>query len=512
MTTAVLRRSVSDDGHVSSPHTATDVPSSVGHTSIVRVLGAGLALTFLSVLTVMSWPSIVASMATLSRLKSIWLLPLIASQLISMAAPALVHRRLLRVRETRIEFRTLLGITYASNAISVTLPLAGPEVAAAYTFRQLVRRGADSATAGWTLLISGVASFTTFTLLVIGSAAAAGSSTAAVLTAVTALFVSTVTVTVVYVLRRTAVTAPLEQVVVRLEGWARRITHRRPLTVAAVPPIVGYLRSLTERRLDRWNAAAVGGMALINWTADVLCLAVAIVAIGAPVPWDGLLLAYLAGAGVASLRLTPGGVGVVEAAMTTGLVTAGMDTPTAIAAVLLYRAAAFWLVLIAGWVTLFATPRTFVVPRRPRNISQRRPKLDLNSALRALNGLLKHDHNRGRRHAQEVKRSGPGATGGGKSAVISAGSPAGALYVELDKRAPDKPDVPARPESRGGTSGEMRCTSQGRSLLPGHLYQPPPCGGARCPIGTGGVQPLSEGDPVMAPIELMQSNTVEDSP
>ncbi len=71
--------------------------------------------------------------------------------------------------------------------------------------------------------------------------------------------------------------------------------------------------------------------------ADVLCLAVAIAAVGSVVPWTGLLLAFVAGIGVGGLRLTPGGIGVVEAALATGLVAAGMDTPHAIAAVLLYR-------------------------------------------------------------------------------------------------------------------------------------------------------------------------------
>ena len=331
-------------------------PATTCPARVRRVLSAGAATVVLTYLAVTSWPSLVASSAALRHLSTGWVAPVIVAQLVSMAAPALVHHRLLRARQTPVGFRALLGITYASNSVSVTLPLAGPEIATAYTFRQLLRRGADSAAAGWTLLISGVASALTFTLIVVGSAAATGNTTATVLTVGTALLAAAAAGALLRLLRNPGARSHLERTAAGVMTRARRVT-RRPAPTGTADSVGSFLRRITQHRLGRRDTAAVGGLALLNWVADVLCLAAAITAVGAAVPWTGLALAYVAGTGVAGLRLTPGGLGVVEAAMATGLITVGLGVPEAIAAVLLYRLVAFWLVLVAGWVAFLAARR-----------------------------------------------------------------------------------------------------------------------------------------------------------
>jgi len=55
-------------------------------------------------------------------------------------------------------------------------------------------------------------------------------------------------------------------------------------------------------------------------------LAFSIKAAGAHVPWWGIVLAWAAGAGGASLNLTPGGLGVVEVALTGALVAVGVPS------------------------------------------------------------------------------------------------------------------------------------------------------------------------------------------
>jgi len=319
-----------------------------------RALAAGATAVVLTYLAVTAWPSLIASLGALTHLRAGWVGPLVAAQLVSMASPALLHHRLLRAQGSPVGIPALLGVTYASNAISVTLPLAGPEVATAYTFRQLVRRGADSATAGWTLLVSGVAAGLTAALIVLAGAAATGSTTVAALAVGSSLALTAAVVIGLRLLRRPVTAARVEGAALRLVHRARRVA-RRPQTEDV--EVGGVLRRLAEHRLDRRDAVTVGALALTNWVADVLCLAAAIVAVGAVVPWTGLLLAFVAGVGVEGLRLTPGGIGVVEAAMAAGLVAAGMDAPYAVAAVLLYRLVAFWLVVAAGWVVFFHAQR-----------------------------------------------------------------------------------------------------------------------------------------------------------
>ena len=85
-------------------------------------------------------------------------------------------------------------------------------------------------------------------------------------------------------------------------------------------------------------------------------------------PWEGLLLAWAAGTAVASLGLTPGGLGVVEAALSSALIATGLVGSTAIAAVLVYRIVSLWLVLAAGGLTLLGLggPKRRRVRRRDR--------------------------------------------------------------------------------------------------------------------------------------------------
>ena len=73
-------------------------------------------------------------------------------------------------------------------------------------------------------------------------------------------------------------------------------------------------------------------------------------AIGAAIPWKGLLLAYGAGQLAAALPFTPGGLGAVEGSITIALVAFGGAHVATVDAVLLYRLISFWLVLAVGWL------------------------------------------------------------------------------------------------------------------------------------------------------------------
>jgi uncharacterized protein (TIRG00374 family) len=94
----------------------------------------------------------------------------------------------------------------------------------------------------------------------------------------------------------------------------------------------------------------VTALALANWLADAAVLAVSIRATGAPVPWHALLLVYGSGIAAQSLNITPGGLGVTEGTLGVALVATGLRASQALAAVLLYRLASFWLVATAGWL------------------------------------------------------------------------------------------------------------------------------------------------------------------
>jgi hypothetical protein len=111
--------------------------------------------------------------------------------------------------------------------------------------------------------------------------------------------------------------------------------------------------------------SAAVGLAGANWLADVAALAVAFVALGVDVPWQGLLLAYAVTQLVTSVPLLPGSIGVAEGSMTAALVSSGVHADAAVAGVLAYRLVSFWLVLPAGWLAWTSLKRREARPGEP---------------------------------------------------------------------------------------------------------------------------------------------------
>jgi uncharacterized membrane protein YbhN (UPF0104 family) len=96
-----------------------------------------------------------------------------------MAAFAIMLRRLLAAGGASVGVRPMLATAYAANALSVSVPLAGPELATAFTFRRFTRQGADAPLAGWSLLAGGVVSTVAATMVLSGGGLASGNILAA---------------------------------------------------------------------------------------------------------------------------------------------------------------------------------------------------------------------------------------------------------------------------------------------------------------------------------------------
>jgi uncharacterized protein (TIRG00374 family) len=109
--------------------------------------------------------------------------------------------------------------------------------------------------------------------------------------------------------------------------------------------VAGRLRELGRQRKVLVRAL---GWATANWLLDAGSLAVFVGAFGHWVNPDGLLVAYGLAYVLAVIPITPGGLGVVEATLTSLLV--GFDTPRGIAtlAVVGYRLINFWLPIPLG--------------------------------------------------------------------------------------------------------------------------------------------------------------------
>ena len=289
------------------------------------------------------------SLSALGGLDPRWFLLAIFCEVISLVAFGLSRRRLLRAGGDQARFSSVMAITYAGNALSMSIPFAGAQLAVVFSYQQFRRRGLDPAVTGWALGVSAIASSSALAIVLVAGAFAGGAPVATAVGFLGAAIFALPAITVILALRYPRARVLANRVIAWAVGLVRRIFHKPGLDPAALDE---FLEQLAGIRLSWHEYGEVFALAVVNWLADCACLACAIQATGEPVPWAGLLLAYGAGAVAGSTGVTPGGFLIVEAALTAALAATGMAPGHALAAVLAYRLVNFWMILLGGGATL----------------------------------------------------------------------------------------------------------------------------------------------------------------
>ena len=289
------------------------------------------------------------SLSALGGLDPRWFLLAIFCEVISLVAFGLSRRRLLRAGGDQARFSSVMAITYAGNALSMSIPFAGAQLAVVFSYQQFRRRGLDPAVTGWALGVSAIASSSALAIVLVAGAFAGGAPVATAVGFLGAAIFALPAITVILALRYPRARVLANRVIAWAVGLVRRIFHKPGLDPAALDE---FLEQLAGIRLSWHEYGEVFALAVVNWLADCACLACAIKATGEPVPWAGLLLAYGAGAVAGSTGVTPGGFLIVEAALTAALAATGMAPGHALAAVLAYRLVNFWMILLGGGATL----------------------------------------------------------------------------------------------------------------------------------------------------------------
>ena len=420
---------------------------------------AGLAAAgaALAAVTAAGWAertTVTASFTVLAHLHWLWIPAALLLESASMAAFAIMLRRLLAAGGARVGVRPMLATAYAANAVSVSVPLAGPALATAFTFRRFTRQGADAPLAGWSLLAGGVTSSAAAALIVVGGGLASGNIVVTAVTVPGGVLAVAVLVAAVAAVRRPRLRDALE----RPAGWMLRQGSRMLRRPAADPgqTIQAWAQRLGSLRLSPAGWTTATGLALANWLADAAVLAVSIRATGATVPWHDLLLVYGSGIAAQSLNLTPGGLGVTEGSLGLALVATGLGTSQALAAVLLYRLASFWLVALAGWLVVFWL-------RRPQ--ARHGPTPSPNRAVPGLSAPAGLDA-----HEVVLLHGQPGSPADWQQV-------AGRLPAQLHAVAPDRPGYGSSQLPAGGFAANARAVlddldARGitRAVLVGHSY------------------------------------------
>jgi uncharacterized membrane protein YbhN (UPF0104 family) len=252
----------------------------------------------------------------------------------------LLQRTLFRATGDPRGRERVVAVTLAGTALSKFLP-GGGATAGVWAYRQLRRQGVLRPRAMWVLLAAGALSyFALFVVLVAGVEAAGGRGPLASLRWPAAgLAAVPLIVGLVWVLlygsgrRRPAAQHSSRARIVSLSAgsrWARWW-------------VAVHCCHLGARG---WSRSFIWAMA--NWALDGAALAASIEALGGTVPWRGVVAAYALAQVAGTLPFTPGGLGLVEASLTSLLAAYGTPAPEALAVVVLYRAVGFWVVAVVG--------------------------------------------------------------------------------------------------------------------------------------------------------------------
>jgi uncharacterized membrane protein YbhN (UPF0104 family) len=275
-----------------------------------------------------------------------WLLVALVAELVSMRMFARQQWWLLRGFGVSLRIWRSIAVTYGRSAIAISMP-AGSAVSAGFAFKAFRKAGAGTEVAATVLLLSGVLSTAGLALLCLFGflilLAAHPQDTWQ-----THPVASEVAVAVLVVLLLFAVweaicrRGPDSQDVPGSEddwtssGW--RASARHAVTAMVTLP-------------TRYRRGALL-FAMVNWLADMCCLAAVAQAFHLPLTFFEVGTAYVVVQLVRQVPLTPGGMGMIEASLLTGLIAAGAHEAPAAAVVLGYRLFSCWLIIPAGLFAL----------------------------------------------------------------------------------------------------------------------------------------------------------------
>jgi uncharacterized protein (TIRG00374 family) len=135
-----------------------------------------------------------------------------------------------------------------------------------------------------------------------------------------------------------------------LIGGLASISHVRRWLTDRIRPMVEQIvpRLVTVAQRPGKLVEGFGGVLLLN-VSYCLCLVASVRAFTDAGTVAAISFVYLAGSTLGQAAPTPGGLGVVEAALAAGLTAAGVPSALAVSATLLFRLVTFWLPTIPGW-------------------------------------------------------------------------------------------------------------------------------------------------------------------
>jgi uncharacterized membrane protein YbhN (UPF0104 family) len=281
------------------------------------------------------------ALADLGGLSAGWALLAVGFEFATLMAITRYERRLFGLSGVRLPLHEAVPIVAADTALALSVS-GGTLLGSGYARRRVTRAGADPAlvsVVSWlALLLSAAVAGLVVTLATAqaGDPVLNGLSVVALLLAVAGL---------VCAVQRPGILAALR----------RRLGTRWRRAAAALDAVVERLERLRMTRRDWAVILFFGGWAAV---VDAACLYACGQAVGAPASLSTALLGYAAVQTALCFPITPGALGIAEAALYLTLVGRHVPHEAALTWTLAYRLLSFWAVLLVGWTAFLVLRRS----------------------------------------------------------------------------------------------------------------------------------------------------------
>ncbi|MFM7392708.1 MAG: YbhN family protein, partial [Actinomycetota bacterium] len=291
-------------------------------------------------------PAFRGAIADLRQIDPVLLFVAIGLEFVALYCYALMTHAALGSEANRLTRFDLFRIQLSTRALGSVLP-AGSAASNALGFRLITSSGIAKADAGFALATAGIGSAVILNVLLwfglIVSIPLRGSSpvygTAAVAGAVLMAIVG-------------AIVFGLVDDKGRLHRFVKWIYDRLGRDGESAATLLDHLRDRIRGLVaERAVMKRVVAWSVANWLLDLMALWLFLRAFGGSVSADGLLVAFGLANVIASIPITPGGLGIVEGVYIPTLVGFGVPAATATVTVLTYRIAQYWLPILVGGVS-----------------------------------------------------------------------------------------------------------------------------------------------------------------
>jgi putative heme transporter len=335
------------------------LPAPVLH--VGRLLILALVIEYL-VVPQLAGPRRVAHLVT--EVNPLLLLAGVGLEAASLLSYAQLTRTVLPAR-SKVSLFTILRVELATLSVSHCAP-GGSATGTAIGYKLLTQAGAGGGDAGFALALQAIWSALILNVILwialIVSIPVYGFSGVYLLAAAVGVALLAITVILFFMLTRGE-----ERMADALEVAASRLPFVDAKALRGI--FLRLAQRLNDLVAQRGLMIRASGWAAANWLLDAASLWVFIGAFGQWVNPDGLLVAYGLAFVLAAIPITPGGLGLVEATLTSILVGFGTTRGVATLGVVAYRLINFWLPIPLGGLAYLSLQ---VDPRHP---AQRRSLL-----------------------------------------------------------------------------------------------------------------------------------------